>query len=338
MPNRRRVTAKDIADACNVSQATVSYVLNHTAGKRISEAKRLEILQTAKEMNYVPNRSAKDMRKNHGSSIGFVCKYYYHAGFGRILNGLKDSLNTVGYTLTLLTESDTVDFHEILQQYYSNNISGVIFAAFHTEEINTTPLEENNIPFVVIDENGVRCNHFSSSKAFDNALYDCIQFCKDNNLRKIRYFTRSVNGTVLTDKYRPLTEALENVWPEAEFERIIFDTRSGVSSKTMVYDKLRDYLLTHEFDIAISSNYILGMLLQNCILTQQFSIHQNPLHICLSYSPFLERVYPSLSSIHIPYYEMGLYAAELILSIINDEPIAPKDFKCTLLHLDTTRL
>ena len=39
------ITAKDIARECNVSQATVSYVVNNTAGKRVSEAKRQEILE-----------------------------------------------------------------------------------------------------------------------------------------------------------------------------------------------------------------------------------------------------------------------------------------------------
>ena len=58
MEKRRSITAKDIAEACHVSQATISYVINNTPGKRISEAKRQEILETARRMKYFPNASS----------------------------------------------------------------------------------------------------------------------------------------------------------------------------------------------------------------------------------------------------------------------------------------
>ena len=45
---KNTVTSKDIARECGVSQATVSYVINNKAGKRISEEKRQEILEEMK--------------------------------------------------------------------------------------------------------------------------------------------------------------------------------------------------------------------------------------------------------------------------------------------------
>lgn len=334
MQKRQGITAKDIAEACNVSQATVSYVINHTAGKRVSEAKRQEILQMAKELNYFPNRSAKDIRKQSCSSIGLICNSYQNIGFGNVLKGIKEILDAKGYTLTMLSVNADNDSEEVLRYYYSNIIAGAIYIAFDTQRLNTTALEENNIPFVVIDENGVRCNCFMPEKAFDKVLCDCIQFCKDNNLRRIRYFTRSLDGKILRNKFRPLTKALESTYPEADFERIICDVRKRTDDE--IYNPITEYLSTHDFDIAITSNYNIGMIMQKCILARGFSLPQKPLHICLGSSPFLRKTYPAISSLHIPLYEMGLYASELILSLINDAPIAVKDFKCELIHEDTT--
>ena len=50
-------TIKEIAKACNVSISTVSNILNGK-NKASDEVKKL-VLETAKEMNYVPNYMAR---------------------------------------------------------------------------------------------------------------------------------------------------------------------------------------------------------------------------------------------------------------------------------------
>ena len=86
----KRITAKDVARECNVSQATVSYVVNNTAGKRVSEAKRQEILETARRLNYFPNASARNIRQQDCTSVGLVPgNNYNNAGFGPTLKGSK---------------------------------------------------------------------------------------------------------------------------------------------------------------------------------------------------------------------------------------------------------
>lgn len=337
MQKHQRITARDIAEACNVSQATVSYVINQTPGKRVSEAKRREILRVAEEMNYFPNRSAKSMRQQSCTSIGLVCcRNYGNSGFSESLEGIRIPLDNAGYTLTILSDSNDKDFTDILRAYYSNSIAGVIFIALDTQVIDTTQLEKNDIPYVIINENGVRCQRFEPHKAFESVMCDCIQFCRDNNLSRIRYFTRSLKGRVLRNKYIPLKNAVDTIYPESDFERVILDVKSGSDDEISV--PMQEYLESHQFDIAITSNLRFGILMQNCILKRAFTVPQNPLHICLSSSPFLLTVYPRISSLKIPLKEMGLYAGKLILSLISDTPLEERQFECRLIHGDTTVL
>jgi len=58
----RRVTHADIARACGVSRATVSYVLNDVPGRVISEATRELVLRTARELGHVPYAPARMLR------------------------------------------------------------------------------------------------------------------------------------------------------------------------------------------------------------------------------------------------------------------------------------
>lgn len=57
----RRVTGVDVARASGVTPATVSYVLNSTPGKRISEETRQRVLEAAQTLGYVINTGAASL-------------------------------------------------------------------------------------------------------------------------------------------------------------------------------------------------------------------------------------------------------------------------------------
>lgn len=65
-------TIKEIAKACGVSVATVSNILNKKPGA--SEATRNLVLKTAKEMNYMPNYVAKNLKARNTRSIGVIAE------------------------------------------------------------------------------------------------------------------------------------------------------------------------------------------------------------------------------------------------------------------------
>lgn len=337
MTKKHGITAKDIASACHVSQATVSYVINNTAGKRVSEEKRQEILETARRLNYFPNVSARSIRQQDCTSVGLLPgNNYSNSGFGDALNGIKKHLDSIGYTLTLLSDNRDPENTEILRCFYSNIICGVIFLAFDNQAIDTEVLETNHIPYVVISENGVICQGMPPKKAFETVIYDCIRFCRENQLRHIRYFTRSINGRVPHNKYDLIMKALDDLYPDCDFERIICSTTTdGPDSEITV--PINEYLVENTFDIALTPNQRFGLLMQKCLLQKDFMIPQKVKHICLASSPFLRNVYPQISSLHIPLYDMGCYAAELMIAVVKELPVHEKDFECLLLHGDTTR-
>lgn len=338
MNKKHGITAKDIANACNVSQATVSYVINDTAGKRVSEEKRREILETARRLNYFPNASARSIRQQDCTSVGLLPgNNYSNSGFGDALNGIKKHLDSIGYTLTLLSDDRDPENAEILRSYYSHIICGVIFLAFDNQTIETEVLEKNHIPYVVISENGVTCQGMPPKKAFENVIYDCIRFCRDHDLKRIRYFTRSINGRLPHNKYDLITKALDDLYPECDFERIVSATTTdGPDSEITV--PINEYLAGNTFDLALTPNQRFGLLMQKCLLQRDFVIPQKIKHICLASSPFLMNVYPQISSLHIPLFEMGYYAAKLIVDVVKELPVHEKDFECLLLHGDTTRI
>lgn len=60
---KNRISAQDVAREADVSRTTVSFVLNNTPGKSITEATRQKVLGAAARLGYVPNENARNLQQ-----------------------------------------------------------------------------------------------------------------------------------------------------------------------------------------------------------------------------------------------------------------------------------
>ena len=67
-----RPTSSDVARLANVSQATVSYVLNGAVGQKISEKTQAAVWKAARELGYRRNLAAGNLKAGRGGVVLFV--------------------------------------------------------------------------------------------------------------------------------------------------------------------------------------------------------------------------------------------------------------------------
>lgn len=102
-------TIYDIAQKTGFSPPTVSKAL--TGSGSISENTRNLICRTAREMNYVPNLSARTLKTERSNLIGVINKDLYLGEvysppfFSNVLGGFKKVMDARGYDLILLPHS-----------------------------------------------------------------------------------------------------------------------------------------------------------------------------------------------------------------------------------------
>lgn len=66
----KKVTMRDVAKAAGVSTATVSYVLNNNDKESIPEETKKRVMETAGELNYIPNLAARALTRRKSGLIG----------------------------------------------------------------------------------------------------------------------------------------------------------------------------------------------------------------------------------------------------------------------------
>jgi DNA-binding LacI/PurR family transcriptional regulator len=121
------VTALDVAQAVGVSQSTVSRVLNKKAGAFISASTRDRVLDTARELGYVPNPSAQALRKGKTNLIGIILRELDDPVFALLASHLSIQLRSLGYHLILFNaQSDPREALEMRSLLNTRHADGLI--------------------------------------------------------------------------------------------------------------------------------------------------------------------------------------------------------------------
>jgi DNA-binding LacI/PurR family transcriptional regulator len=101
-PVQRRATSNDVAREAGVSQATVSYVLNDTAGQTIPEQTRQRVRAAMDRLGYAPNAAARALRRGHSDTVLFVLPDWpLGATLVALIEGLTECLEAHGLSLLI---------------------------------------------------------------------------------------------------------------------------------------------------------------------------------------------------------------------------------------------
>jgi len=124
-------TSIDVARLAQVSQATVSFVLNglRTGGARVSDATRTRVLAAAAELEYVPNHAARSLRRRRTNVLTFVLPALDNPYFAEVVAAVQVAATQRGYIVSVLPVRDEEAELQALQALGGGSSDGVVVAA-----------------------------------------------------------------------------------------------------------------------------------------------------------------------------------------------------------------
>ncbi|GAA1010062.1 LacI family transcriptional regulator [Acrocarpospora pleiomorpha] len=149
----RKPTLRDVSRAAGLSVYTVSRALSN--GDDVSAASRELVLKVARELGYVPNRAAQELRKNTRSSVAVVTastsNYYYIDLMKGIQRTLRQSDRTAIVADIAAEGVYTPELEDAtIQDLIQSRTAGVI-ATLTLAPHNMKLLEDWDIPVVFVD-------------------------------------------------------------------------------------------------------------------------------------------------------------------------------------------
>ena len=147
------VTIYDIAKKANVSAMTVSRVINKSA--KISEETRKKVEAVIKELNYIPNNSARNLITKKTKILSLMITDIANPFFTNVARGAEDKAMQMGYQLLLCNSDENFEKEsKYMDMLISTGTDGVLIApANNSSKKNMKKLTQHSIPFVLIDRN-----------------------------------------------------------------------------------------------------------------------------------------------------------------------------------------
>ncbi|HHV08880.1 MAG TPA: LacI family transcriptional regulator [Clostridiales bacterium] len=320
----RKITSKDIARRANVSQATVSYVLNNAPGKSISEHTRKRVLDAVAELNYIPNSAAKRLKSNRSYCIAvrlgttLNMPRYYNA-----MQGIRSYLEPRGYNILLCNDQERGNTYNFIDTYLNTQTDGVIYVSSNHSDIPPDALEQintHNIPFSTIDcmsENptisSVRYDYFASS-------YQRADYLLNKGFKKFIYIRPSYENAKETARERGF-KAVVLGQDNLSYEIISI---GGIDANSSMFSQNNFSFEPDISDIQMIKNIVNSAPLDTCFICSSREVQKilsdrlYIQHLTLQ-SPETQNWFDRSVSYHFSHYSAGTEAARSLLNIINNK-------------------
>jgi LacI family transcriptional regulator len=316
-------TLKDVAEAAGVSSATASLVLNGRADGRVSTDLAGRVEEAAARLNYRPNLVARSLRTQESKTIGIISNDVATTPFaGAMLSGAQEVAWRNGWLLLLVNSNgDAAMEKAAARSLIQRNVDGFIYAAMFHQEIKTP-------------------EYLTGQKVI---LLDCVDSAKEYE-------------SVVPNEYQGATEAVQYLVDQGHTRIAHIGTKENTIAGRERLKAFKDVLMTNELEFI--SDYVVEVASANSIDgyagTQKLLALKNRPTAIFCYTDRMamgayeaiaeaglsipkdisvvgfdnqlniaDALRPPLTTVQLPHFEMGAWAATRLLEAIDPENSEP---------------
>ena len=335
----KRITDQDIADELNISRNTVSKALNNTGS--LAESTKSKIIEKAIEMGYKQfaylNISSDKFQKNNESKniALFTSSMPNSSHFGfNLLSGFEKRLSNEGYNLSIhMIREAEINNLCLPNNFTLDSASGIVCIEMFNKSYSNF-LCSLDIPTLFVDSEPLL--HISPLKSdvllMENykSIYTLTKKLIDNNRKNISFVGDINHCQSFYERFQGYRDALldSNITANPEMSILADDTNPYFNAQWLA-DRIDE--LPVQPDAFVCTNDFIAISIIRALKLKGLSIPDD-ISVCgFDDSSESKLIEPHLTTVHIPSYEMGSIAADMLLNRI-DNPSSP--FKTMYVNTD----
>jgi len=313
----------DIAKRAGVSMAAVSIALNNRNTKRVSAAKRAEIQKIAEELSYAPNELAKALAERRTRLLGLMVPLrdpiFFNQFIAQALSGIQATLIRRGYNLLVYSPSgrpgrSTRD--QILESRFTDGLIFINTRSCSTRDIAETiqELDAAKIKFTMINSYYGRApvNYVGVD---DSAIGEAaVSYLAERKHRRIAFLSSSEKLPTHIHLLQGLRKGMAAHGLELPSDRIGC-SEYEVTTTFAILDRWFASKKTAPTAIFCADDQLL-MHFYDYIEARGKKIPEDVAVLGRGNPGLTSLLRPRPTAFHIPTYEMGELAAEMLIDAI----------------------
>lgn len=322
------VTIRDVAAEAGVSVATVSRVLNNKG--YVHEDTLRKVQQAIEKLNYSPNEVARSLFKRQSKLVGLLLPDITNPFFPELARGVEDELQKQGFRLLFGNSDENPEKEQAyIETFLQNQVVGIISATQTSGMFNQ---EQPAVPTVFLDRTheGRYTVYADGREGGKIAARELVR----RGSRNITVLKGPGHISPVQDRFLGAVEVLAA--SSVDFQVIQMASLTYEEAEERAKELFRQYPAT---DGILASNDMTAAAVLHEALRIGKAIPEEVQIIGFDDIPMSRLLFPSLSTIKQPVYEMGKQAAQLLLKLIKKEEVAEQVIQLPVFFVErnTTR-
>ena len=320
-----KVSIKDIAQALNLSKATVSWILSGQGpAKGFSDTTIKRVKDYAESVNYRPNLLARSLSLGTTNTIGLIIPFIGDTFYAQLVQAIESEAARNKYVLIVCSsEGDGDKEYELVKMLRSKQVDGIVIAPIKVSRKGVNLLLKDSLPFVLVDRYfpNVDTNYVIVNNC--QCCYDLTYHLIKKGSRKIALITTDVHLYVMKQRIDGYRKALRDLDVDNDMSLEIFVDRQNY--KTDIVDKL-DCLFEEVPDVDgfFFSTHYLALESIRYFISNKIDYHTRFNMGCFHETTALDILSPEMSISRMPIEQMGIQAIQILLENIRDKNFSHK--------------
>lgn len=303
-------TMKDVAARADVSTATVSHVINNT--RFVGPELKARVLEAMGELDYRPDGLARSLRKGSTRTLGIIVSDILNPFYTAVVRGVEDSVVRAGYNLIVCNSDDVLEkekqYVHLLQE---KRVDGIILTPAGGEDhAHLLRAISQRLPLIFLDRrmaglkvDTVLVDHYKGA-------FEAVSFLAAQGYGRIATVA-GVEGVASGDeRMRGYHDALRAAGMKVDGALVV---RSDFKRED-AYIRTSEFFEQVEPPIALfvqNNQMMLGVL--RAMTERGWRLKDDVGVVFFDDTEWAPFVYPPLTAVAQPTYELGREAARLLL-------------------------
>ncbi|MCZ6461849.1 MAG: LacI family DNA-binding transcriptional regulator [Actinobacteria bacterium] len=310
------VTLKDVAAAAGVHVSTASRALNPETRSVVNVDTAGRVLEVAERLGYRPHPLARGLRTNRTLTIGMVVPDLMNPLFPPIYAGADAVLGDLGYSVLVSSDDDDpAKGRSVVVALMERRVDGLILANAHRDLV--IPTRHSKVPTVLVNRSSAS-NEFPAIVGDDHAgvglVVGHLVSLGHTAIAHVAGSQDLSTGLARRQAFVEWTnrEGLDG-HPELIVEAGAFRTEEGRAACDRLLDSGED------FTAIVAANDLIALGCYDALAQRGISVPGDVSVTGYNDMTFVDRVAPPLTTVAVPYQEMGGAAARQLLDLLVGE-------------------
>lgn len=322
-PAARPVRLRDVAQAAGVHPATASRALNAGTRSQVNAETTRRVLRAAEALGYQPNPIARSLKTSRSYTVGLVIPDLTNPFFPPVVRGIESELEAAGYDAWIVdTRNDPERERSRIESLRSRQVEGLVIATARLDHPYLAELHQQGVVMVLVNRRAGGLDLPCVLPEDGPGIAMAVEHLAALGHTRIAHLAGPADTSTGTARARAFRYALRDFGLAEDPALVVECEQWSEEAGAAAFRALLDS--GARCTAVVAANDLIALGCYDVFAERGIDCPADMSVVGFNDMPFLTKLRPPLTTVHVPHHEIGAEAARMLLDCIAEPDRPPR--------------